>query len=306
MLGVLTGFAIIAAIIAVGYVVGRIGLLGPDARPILARLVFFVLAPSLLFTILADAEVGQLFSPLLVVSLLAAATSFAVYGLVARLLWHRGVAETVIGALSAGYVNGNNIGIPVAVYVLGDPAYVAPVILVQLLLFAPLGLAVLDAAQQGRVSVGRLATGPLRNPIIIGSALGLLVALLDVTPPEAFMEPFRIIGGAAVPLMLLSYGISLHGQKVLEQGSDRRDAVLASAVKLLLMPAVAWTAGVLLFDLDHQELFVVVALAALPTAQNVFNYAQRYRRGETLARDAIFVTTIGSLPVLLGVAAVLR
>lgn len=218
MLGVLTGFAIIAAIIAVGYVVGRIGLLGPDARPILARLVFFVLAPSLLFTILADAEVGQLFSPLLVVSLLAAATSFAVYGLVARLLWHRGVAETVIGALSAGYVNGNNIGIPVAVYVLGDPAYVAPVILVQLLLFAPLGLAVLDAAQQGRVSVGRLATGPLRNPIIIGSALGLLVALLDVTPPEAFMEPFRIIGGAAVPLMLLSYGISLHGQKVLEQG----------------------------------------------------------------------------------------
>ena len=77
MLGVLTGFAIIAAIIAVGYVVGRIGLLGPDARPILARLVFFVLAPSLLFTILADAEVGQLFSPLLVVSLLAAATSFA-------------------------------------------------------------------------------------------------------------------------------------------------------------------------------------------------------------------------------------
>lgn len=306
MLGVLTGFAIITAIIAVGYVVGRVGLLGDDGRPVLARLVFFVLAPCLLFTILADAEVEQLFSPLLVVSLLAAAVSFAVYGLVARFLWHRGVAETVIGALSAGYVNGNNIGIPVAVYVLGDPAYVAPVILVQLLLFAPLGLAVLDAAEQGRVSVVRLATGPVRNPIIIGSALGLLVAVLDVTPPAAFMEPFRIIGGAAVPLMLLSYGISLHGQRVLERGSGRREAMLASALKLLLMPAVAWLTGALLFDLDHQELFVVVALAALPTAQNVFNYAQRYRRGETLARDAIFVTTAGSLPVLLLVAAVLR
>lgn len=306
MLGVLTGFAIIAAIIAVGYVVGRVGLLGADGRSVMARLVFFVLAPCLLFTILADAEVGQLFSPLLVVSLLAASVSFAVYGLVARFLWHRGVAETVVGALSAGYVNGNNIGIPVAVYVLGDPAYVAPVILVQLLLFAPLGLAVLDAAEQGSVSVVRLATGPVRNPIIIGSALGLLVAVLDVTPPEAFMEPFRIIGGAAVPLMLLSYGISLHGQRVLERGSGRREAMLASALKLLLMPAVAWGTGVLLFGLDRHELFVVVALAALPTAQNVFNYAQRYRHGETLARDAIFVTTVGSLPVLLLVAAVLR
>lgn len=306
MLGVLTGFAIIAAIIAVGYVVGRIGLLGPDARPILARLVFFVLAPCLLFTILADAEVGQLFSPLLVVSLVAATTSLAVYGLVARLLWHRGVAETVIGALSSGYVNGNNIGLPVAVYVLGDPAYVAPVILVQLLLFAPLGLAVLDAAEEGRVSAARLVSGPVRNPIIIGSALGLLVTLLDITPPDAVMEPFRIIGAATVPLMLLSYGVSLHGQRVLEPGTARREVALASGLKLLVMPTVAWLTGALLFELHGHDLFVVVALAALPTAQNVFNYAQRYRRGETLARDTIFVTTVGSLPVLLLVAALLR
>lgn len=306
MLGVLTGFGIIAAIIAVGYVVGRVDLLGPDGRQVLARLVFFVLAPSLLFTILADAEVGQLFSPLMVVSLTAALVSFAAYALVARLLWRRPTAETVIGAMSAGYVNANNIGLPVAVYVLGDPAYVAPVILVQLLVFAPLGLAVLDAQQQGRVSLGRVVTGPVRNPIIIGSAAGLVVALLDVTPPAALMEPFRIIGAAAVPLMLLAYGISLHGQKVLEAGSARRDVVLASALKLVGMPAVAWLLGSLVFGLGGHDLFVVVALAALPTAQNIFNYAQRYRRGETLARDAIFVTMIGSLPVLLGVAAVLH
>lgn len=306
MLGVLTGFGIIAAIIAVGYVVGRVDLLGPDGRQVLARLVFFVLAPSLLFTILADAEVGQLFSPLMVVSLTAALVSFAAYAIVARVLWRRPTAETVIGAMSAGYVNANNIGLPVAVYVLGDPAYVAPVILVQLLVFAPLGLAVLDAQQQGRVSLGRVVTGPVRNPIIIGSAAGLVVALLDVTPPAALMEPFRIIGAAAVPLMLLAYGISLNGQKVLEAGSARRDVVLASALKLVGMPAGAWLLGSLVFGLEGHDLFVVVALAALPTAQNIFNYAQRYRRGETLARDAIFVTMIGSLPVLLGVAAVLH
>lgn len=306
MLGVLTGFGIIAAIIAVGYVVGRVDLLGPDGRQVLARLVFFVLAPSLLFTILADAEVGQLFSPLMVVSLTAALVSFAAYALVAHVLWRRPTAETVIGAMSAGYVNANNIGLPVAVYVLGDPAYVAPVILVQLLVFAPLGLAVLDAQQQGRVSLGRVVTGPVRNPIIIGSAAGLVVALLDVTPPAGLMEPFRIIGAAAVPLMLLAYGISLNGQKVLEAGSARRDVVLASALKLVGMPAVAWLLGRLVFGLEGHDLFVVVALAALPTAQNIFNYAQRYRRGETLARDAIFVTMIGSLPVLLGVAAVLH
>jgi len=48
-----------------------------------------------------------------------------------------------------------------------------------------------------------------------------------------------------------------------------------------------------------------VALAALPAAQNVFNYAQRYSRGEIIARDTVLITTIGSIPVLVLVAAVL-
>jgi len=59
------------------------------------------------------------------------------------------------------------------------------------------------------------------------------------------------------------------------------------------------------FGLDGHPLFVVVALAALPAAQNVFNYASRYGRGEIIARDAVLITTIGSIPVLLVVAALL-
>jgi malonate transporter len=46
-------------------------------------------------------------------------------------------------------------------------------------------------------------------------------------------------------------------------------------------------------------------LAALPSAQNVFNYAQRYDRGEILARDTVLITTVLSVPVLLVVAALL-
>ena len=43
---------------------------------------------------------------------------------------------------------------------------------------------------------------------------------------------------------------------------------------------------------------MVVVLAALPTAQNLFNYAQRYGEGYTLVRDVIFLTTVGCVPVL--------
>jgi malonate transporter len=54
------------------------------------------------------------------------------------------------------------------------------------------------------------------------------------------------------------------------------------------------------------QLFGVVMLAALPTAQNILNYAQRYERAEILARDVILITTIGSLPVLMVAAALLQ
>lgn len=305
MTGVLIGFAIIGAVILIGYVVGRMDILGPAGRTVLARITFFVLSPCLLLTVLADADVQVLFSSLLVVSLIAAVAMMLVYALVAALVWRRRVPETVIGSLASGYVNANNIGIPVAVYVIGDAAYSAPVILIQLLLFAPVGLALLDLSTSGAVSVKRVLLQPVRNPIVLGAALGLGIALLPFEVPTELLEPFRLIGAAAIPLVLISFGMSLHGQRVLEPGSGRRDVVLATALKLLAMPLVAWAVGRFVFGLEGEPLFAVTVLAALPSAQNVFNYAQRYERGEVISRDTILLTTIGAVPVLLVVAALL-
>ena len=305
MTGVLVGFAIIGFIIAVGYLAGRLGILGPSAGFVLNRLAFFVLSPCLLFTVLESAKVSALFSSLMAVSLVAALTAFAVYLTVARFVWHRGVPEIVVGALGAGYVNANNIGIPVAVYVLGSAAYSAPVVLLQLLVFAPVALTILDVTTTGRASIGRILLKPLTNPLIIGSALGVILAVTGWHPPNAVLKPFELLGQAAVPVVLLAFGMSLHGQKLLQAGSGRRDVLFASAIKLVGMPLVAWLLGRFVLGLHGHPLFVVVALAALPAAQNVFNYAQRYSRGEIIARDTVLITTIGSIPVLMVVAALL-
>ena len=192
---------------------------------------------------------------------------------------------------------------------LGSAAYSAPVVLLQLLVFAPVALTILDVITTGRVSLRRVLLTPLTNPLIIGSALGVIVAVIDSAtgwrPPAELLQPFELLGGAAVPVVLLAYGMSLHGQKLLKPGSGRRDVLVASGLKLVVMPAVAWLAGRFVFGLHGHPLFVVVALAALPAAQNVFNYAQRYGRGEIIARDTVLITTIGSIPVLVLIAALL-
>lgn len=305
MAGVLIGFAIIGSVIAVGYVVSRIGVLGPNGAYVLGRAAFFVFLPALLFTVMADADLAELFSALLAVSAIAALSCMLAFVLLARVLWHRGAPQLTIGALAAGYVNANNIGLPVAAYVIGDPSLVAPVILLQLVVFAPIALTILDVTTSGRLSVGRVLSQPVRNPLIIASVLGLVVALLGIELPEPMLEPFRLLGAAAVPTVLFVFGFSLHGRRILEPGSGRRDVLLAVILKSIVMPLVAWGVGALVFGLDGVRLFTVVVLAALPTAQNVYTYAARYQTAMPLARDAALISTALAVPILIVIAALL-
>lgn len=305
MLESLTGFVVVGVAILVGWILGRIDLLGEHARPVLARLTFFVLSPFLLFVVLAQADVRMLFSALLPVSAIAAVVVIGVYALLARLAWRRSVGETVIGALSAGQVNSNNIGIPLSLYLLGSAAFPAPVILLQLLVFTPITMTILDSVTFGRTSLWRSLARTASNPIVLGSALGAIVSVSGVELPPIVMEPAVLIANACVPILLISYGISLHGQRVLAPSGRRRDVLVATALKLLVMPVLAWVVATFVFSLSAQEVLVVVVLAALPTAQNVFNYAQRFDVGETIARDTVFLTTIGCVPVLIAVTLLL-
>ena len=305
MVGVLIGFAIIVAVIAVGYLIGRLDLLGDHAQHVLSRLAFFVLSPALLFTVLSQSDVAHLFSALLPISAIAAIVNIAAFLVVSLLIWRRPLPDATIGGLASGYVNANNIGLPVSVYVLGDASSSAPVILLQLIVLAPIALTVLDVTTSGHVSVGRILLQPVRNPLIIGSLLGVIVAVTHLQIPAPVLAPFELVGGAAVPVILLTFGMSLHGSRVLAPGTDRRDVLLASSLKLAAMPVVAWLLGQFVWHLHGHRLFVVVVLAALPTAQNVFNYAQRYGVATVLARDTVLITTALSIVVLVIVAALL-
>ena len=303
--GVLIGFAIIGVVIAAGYVVGRVDLLGASGHQVLSRLVFFVLTPCLLFSTISQADVHVLFSRLLVVSAIASLVAAVISVVLLRFVLRRSTAQTTISTMGGAYVNANNIGLPVATYVLGSATFVAPVLLYQLLVITPVVLAVMDTVTNRGSSLGRAIARPFTNPLLIGSALGVLVAVTGLDIPEPVLEPLALVGAAAVPVVLLSFGMSLSGSKPLQAKEGRVDVLIATALKLVVMPVTAWLLGAFAFDFDRDELFVAVVLAGLPSAQNVFNYAQRYQTGVAVARDTVLVTTVLSVPVLVLVAGLL-
>lgn len=140
--------------------------------------------------------------------------------------------------------------------------------------------------------------------MVLAAIAGFVVSATDLTIPEPIMAPIKILGGASIPLILMSFGASLKGTRVLTHGPDRLPTLTATALKLAVMPIVAWAIATAA-GLEGNHLYAAVILAALPTAQNVYNYTANYRVGEIVARDTVFLTTFLSMPAMLVIAAVL-
>lgn len=307
MLGVLAGFFVVWAIILVGTFVGRRNILGENARPVLSALTFFVASPALLFETLSKAKLHDVFAaPLLVTAVGAVTTAVLFFGIV-RFALKRSLPEALISSMSSSLANSANLGIPIAVFVLGDASYVAPLLIFQLAFFTPLFLMALDATTSShRTTPLSFVLMILRNPMIVGTGLGLLVAATGWTVPPLILEPIHLIGGAAIPAMLIAFGMSLNGSKPLQAAAGRRlDALLASFFKLVVHPLVAYLFAHFVLGMQGQALFAAVVTAALPTAQNVFVAASRYRTGVTLARDTVLITTVVAVPAMIGVALLL-
>lgn len=311
MAGVFNGFAVIVALVALGWLLARSRVLGTDSHLVINRLVFYVATPALLLDSLARTTLDQVFTGVFVVSAVSAILIAVIYVAVARLWLKRPAADLVVGALSAGYVNSANLGIPIALYVLGDLGFVMPLLLFQVVVMQPIGIAVLERAAraEGQDGGGGAATALLqsvRQPIVLAALAGVVLAALPWTLPETVLEPVKLVGQISVPGALLVFGMSLYGVKVLEAGaSPRREIALASVLKLIAHPVLAFAIGTYLLGMRDHELLTVVVAAALPTAQNVLVVATRYGHGTLLARDSAVLTTLGALPVLLLVSALL-
>lgn len=306
MSGVITGFAIILAVIAVGAILARTGVIKEDReRLVLNRVAFYAASPALLFTSVANSDAQTLFSPVIVVIFFATLATAAVYILASALFFRQDIPTTTMGAASACYFNSVNIGLPVSVYVLGEATYVVPVLVLQMVVFTPFILAGLGAEDAGgRSRVARILDSirsALLSPVVIGSVLGLVVAVIGLQIPDPVMRPLEILGGASIPMILISFGASLRNTAPLATPADRPGTIVATALKLVGMPLIAWLIA-LGMGLSGDELYASVILAALPAAQNVYNYAASYQRGMILARDTVFLTTFGALPVMIGIA----
>lgn len=299
----LKGFFVVGVVLLVGYILGKSNALGPHATKVLSTLTFMVGLPSLMFSTIASRHITDILSPTGLISVVTALVVMVVFALVGA-IFRWGVRRSTIGALATGIVNSTNLGVPLSNYILGSTTYVVPIMLFQLAVVTPIALTILDLTDPGKskVSVWRILSTPFRNPVTVAAILGIIVSALGLQLPDWTLDPMKLVAQLAVPLMLIIFGMSLHGLSASQGVGDRAPTALAVTLKSLVQPVLAWVLAVFVFRLDGFSTFVVTACAILPTGQNVVLYAVRYGVAQKIAQSTAVTTTVLAVPLLLGAA----
>lgn len=132
-MALISAFGPIWILTAVGYGARRWGLLDEAAAGVLGRFVFHLAMPAALFLSLARTPLNGFQVRALAASAAAAGVVIAVAWWCAGRFFNRKAAERPIFGMAAGYVNSANLGIPVALQVIGNVSFLVEVVLLQTL-----------------------------------------------------------------------------------------------------------------------------------------------------------------------------
>lgn len=292
-------------IVLVGFAARRFGVLQESAAPRLNGLCYRVLIPCSMFcsSLGMRLERDSLWFGLFVFTLLLVSAA-VLTAAVPRFVPDRRQAGAVVQASFRSNIS--IIGPGLMAGVCGE-AHMAPMVIAiaAATLSCNISVPILltyfaEGGAQGRLSPGRILADFLRNPLVVGTALGIAVGRIGWELPAAVMEPVRSLAACAAPIAMLSAGLRLDFSSL----SGSRRAIAASTfLKLVAMPLVwAFVAAALGFGGDEIAA-IVIGLGAM-AGSIVPAVAEAFGCDGKLSSDILIVQTVGSMFTLfLGILA---
>lgn len=274
---------------AAGYLWKRLGQ-GFD-HGFVTRLITGLGAPCLVFATLGRAGIPFASLGQMALGTLACVVWFAAFGLLALRLTGQPL-RVFLPALV--FPNIGNIGLPVCLYAFGQEGL--SLAMVYFTICSVLQFTLGEAIAAGRYRLSLL----LKVPFLHAAVLAVGFNLSGVEPPDWLINATSLIGGLAVPLMLLSLGVALAELRV--AFLRRALAVACGRLGLGLSGALV---VILLLGFQGKAAGVLLVQSAMPVA--VFNYlfAKMYGNAPEEVAGTVVVSTLLTylcLPLLVSLA----
>jgi predicted permease len=275
------------------------GLAPVQTRKVLTSLVYYLLLPALVLSVLWEAELGDTTVLIALSAAFAVFTGFLLSSLVCRVCKARPAVRGAV-ILAAAFPNVTYLGLPVLEATFGPWARG---VAIQFDLFActPLlfTLGVVIAARYGTAAVGahkhNMTRELLRIPALWAAFLAVSLNLLELEMHSLLAGVLGMLERGVVPLMLISLGLSLEWNKA--QWGKLPTVVPVLLLRLLLIPAlVALFASAT--GLSGELRAAVVMEAAMPSMVLGIVFCDRYGLDVGLYATTVTVTTVLSLVTL--------
>lgn len=292
---VLLALVPVILLIALGAFLRRRVFLAEAFWPQAERLGYYVLLPSLFLHGLATARLDAL--PVFGMASVLVVSTILVAGLVVLLRPLLPIDGAAFTSVFQGSVRFNNyVGVSIVAGLFGakgialaaicNAAIVPTVNVLCVMIFAAFGAARMNATAMLRQI--------LVNPLVLGSAGGILLQALGLGLPSMLEPALRSLGAASLPLGLLCVGAAL------EFGAIRSwvgPVAVSSLAKFIAMPLAA-VAAAAVTGLTGQGLFTVLLFQALPTASSAYIMARQLGGDAPLMAGITATQTILAIPAI--------
>lgn len=274
---------------AIGFIWARSG--AEYSSDFIGRLVMTVGTPCLLISSMANTEVelSSIARVALAAALVMAATGVMGYAL----LRFKGLdVATYLPPLVLP--NNGNMGLPVCLFAFGEQglALALGYFLVMMFITFTVGLAVAAGGQGWRP----MCKAVLSQPVLWAMLITLAMLLTDRDLPLWLSNTLELLGGFAIPLMMLTLGVSLARLKI----NKLKRSLLFSALRIGGGLAVAY-AVCLLLGLSGPERGVVLLQSAMPVAVFTYILSLRYERDHQEVAAMVVTSTVMAFVALPGI-----
>jgi malonate transporter len=286
---------IVAPVVA-GYLFVKSGILKEEIANSLLLFLMYVTFPALIVGDLSKETPARLLQINFSLATVAAvAFLYAATFVVHRLVFRRPMKDTAMASLTMSFLSAGIVGLPIMVTIIGAEATLIPVLLntvISLVTVVPVTILIVRWQQGGggdsAKALGATLRDVLKNPLVVGSIIGLAVAFLRIPMPHWLLESLQKVGGATFAIALFSVGISLN-LKSLKQSA--REISFLSFLKMAVFPIsgffFVWT-----FKLAPAEAVAFMMIIALPTAKVVPAITRDYK---TYVNESVAIVTLTTL-----------